>query len=148
MNTYEIMFLFDPTFGVNWEAVQGEIKRLMDRAHAEVIITRRLEERRLAFEIKGRKRGLYVLTYFNAPGGSISSLERDARLTESILRVLILRADGISEERMRAVTLGGIAQEPRPERSDDSGPRPARPETADDEPALVGTPTHSDDTET
>ena len=68
MNTYEGMFLFDPAVGAKAEAVQGEIDRLMSRAEAEVIATRPLEERRLAYEIKGRKRGMYVLTYLRARG--------------------------------------------------------------------------------
>lgn len=117
MNTYEGMFLFDPAVGAKAEAVQGEIDRLMSRAEAEVIATRPLEERRLAYEIKGRKRGMYVLTYFRARGDKITSLERDIRLSELVLRALIVRADGLSEERMQEVTLGS-GQEKRPQRFD------------------------------
>lgn len=111
MNTYEMMFIFDPTVGDNWEKVEGEIDRLMQRAEAEVIVTNKLDERRLAFEIEGRKRGLYVLTYFRANGEKITALERDARLSEMILRVLIIRADGISEEKMRSASLAGLASQ-------------------------------------
>ncbi len=114
MNTYEIMFLFDPTFGANWSAVETEIHRLMERASAQIIVTKRLEERRLAFEIKKRKRGLYVLTYFRTGPDRITGLDRDIRLSENILRALILRADGISEAKMHAATLSGVAQEARP----------------------------------
>jgi len=125
LNNYEIMFLFDPTAGANWETVENEISRLMERADAEIIVTKRLEERRLAYEIKGRKRGLYVLTYFKAIGDRIGGIERDARLSEIILRVLILRAEGISEEKMRNATLGGIAQ-------DHHSAKPDTPEEATD----------------
>lgn len=111
MNTYEIMFIFDPTVGDNWEKVEGEIDRLMQRAEAEIIVTNKLDERRLAYEIDGRKRGLYVLTYFRANGDKITALERDARLSEMILRVLIIRADGISEEKMRSASLAGLASQ-------------------------------------
>lgn len=111
MNTYEIMFIFDPAAGANWEAVEKEVERLMQRAEAEVILTRKLEERRLAYEIAGRKRGLYVLTYFKADGGRIAGLERDAQLSESILRILILRADHISNERMATIGFGTAKEE-------------------------------------
>ncbi len=120
MNTYEAMFLFDPAAGSSLEAVQTEVDRLMTRAEAEVIVTRRLEERRLTFEIDGRKRGLYVLTYFRAEGPKIGPLERDIRLSEPILRALILRADHVTEEVMHNVTLGGMALDKPPAKESDS----------------------------
>lgn len=120
MNTYEVLFLFDPTFGASWEAVETELNRLMSRAKAEVLLTKRLEDRRLTFEIKGRKRGLYVLTYFKSEGDRISGLERDIRISESILRALILRADELTEEQMRNATLGA-AYETRPSRDEPYG---------------------------
>ncbi len=120
MNTYEAMFLFDPAAGSSLEAVQTEVDRLMTRAEAEVIVTRRLEERRLAFEIDGRKRGLYVLTYFRAEGPKIGPLERDVRLSQSILRALILRADHVTEEVMHNVTLGGMALDKPPGKEPES----------------------------
>ena len=120
MNTYEAMFLFDPAAGSSLESVQAEVDRLMTRAEAEVIVTRRLEERRLAYEIDGRKRGLYVLTYFRAEGPKIGPLERDVRLSESILRALILRADHVTEEVMHNVTLGGMALDKPPAKESES----------------------------
>ncbi len=97
---YEAMFLFDPTFGANFEACEGEVKRLIDRAGGELLFCRKWEERRLAYRIQGRKRGVYVLTYFRAPGEKIVGFERDAQISENILRLLVLRADHITPELM------------------------------------------------
>ncbi len=137
MNTYEAMFIFDPAAASNLESVQAEVDRIMTRAEAEVIVTRRLEERRITFEIEGRKRGLYVLTYFRAEGPKIGPLERDVRLSESILRALILRADHVTEEVMHNVTLGGLAldkppsKEPEPsESTGDASAEPAKDATS------------------
>ncbi|MCH8967530.1 MAG: 30S ribosomal protein S6 [Planctomycetes bacterium] len=144
MNTYEAMFLFDPAAGSSLESVQAEVDRLMTRAEAEVIVTRRLEERRLAYEIDGRKRGLYVLTYFRAEGPKIGPLERDVRLSESILRALILRADHVTEEVMHNVTLGGMALDKPPAKESESdepaGDASAEP-TKDAEAATDAEPT-------
>lgn len=148
MNQYEIMFLFDPTFGTDWPAVEKEIDRLMQRAKAEIILTKRLEERKLAYEIEGRKRGLYVLTFFRAPSESISSLERDCRLSEMVLRVLILRVDGLTEERMRNATLAGVSQDSRPRGDDDRRERhPGRSEDYPDVPEHEMVGSSRDDTE-
>ena len=100
MNQYEAMFLFDPTFGNSFERCESEIRRLMERAEAEVLFCKKWDERRLAYKIKGRKRGVYVLTYFKAPTDKILGLERDARISEDILRLLVLRADGVTHEMM------------------------------------------------
>jgi small subunit ribosomal protein S6 len=100
LNLYEAMFLFDPTFAGSFENCENEIRRIMDRAEAQVVFLKKWEERRLAYKLKGRKRGVYVLTYFNAPPDKITGLERDARLSENILRVLVVRADGMTPELM------------------------------------------------
>ena len=108
MRQYEAMFLFDPTFGASWESCEAEIRRLLDRAGAELLFSKKWEERRLAYKIKGRKRGVYVLTYFNASPNRIVGLERDIRISECVLRALVVRAEGVTKEMMeQAVSLHG-----------------------------------------
>ena len=55
MKQYEAMFLFDPNFGASFENCEKEVRRLMDRAEAELLFCRTWDERRLAYRIKGRK---------------------------------------------------------------------------------------------
>jgi len=110
------MFLFDPTFGASFENCEAEVRRLMERAGAELLFCQKWDERRLAYRIQGRKRGVYVLTYFKAPSEKIASLERDVQLAENTLRVLVLRAEGVTTDAMeKALALGSE----RP--GDDSG---------------------------
>ena len=117
MNQYEAMFLFDPTFGNNVENCEAEIRRLMERAEAEILFCRKWDERRLAYRIKGCKRGVYMLVYFKAPSSKITPLERDAQLSEPILRLLVLRADGVTPEMMeRAVTKTQQPSDAKPEK--------------------------------
>ena len=130
MNQYEAMFLFDPTFGNSFEKCEAEIRRLMDRVQGEIIVCRKWDERRLAYRIKGRKRGVYVLVYFKAAPDRIVGLQRDAKLSENILRLLVLRADRLTRQDMEsafpsrgeepAKTSGepGKASEPAPEASE------------------------------
>jgi small subunit ribosomal protein S6 len=100
LNQYEAMFLFDPTFGSAFENCEAEIHRLLERAEAQVVFLRKWDERRLAYKIEGRKRGIYVLVYFKADAGKIAPLERDAQLAENILRLLVLRAEEVTPEMM------------------------------------------------
>lgn len=100
MKRYEGMFLFDNTATHQWSEMEAEVRRLCDRIQADLQACVKFDERKLAYEIKGRKRGTYVLTYFDAEPDRIGDLERDATLSELILRTLVLRADKISEERL------------------------------------------------
>ncbi len=103
MKRYEAMFLFDPAVTADWDAVQAELNRLFERAGARVIVATRWDERRLAYEVRGRKRGIYALTYFQADENKIADLQRDARLSEAVLRVLVLQADELSDEEMKEI---------------------------------------------
>lgn len=127
MNQYEAMFLFDPTFGASYENCESEIRRLMERAGAELLFCRKWDERRLAFKVAGRKRGVYVLTYFKAPTDRIGGLERDAQLSENVLRVLVLRADGLTLEAMeRACVIRSEEKAPEGSEGDFGGGRGRR----------------------
>ena len=133
MKTYEGMFLFDPTFASDLTAARTEIERILQRAEAELIVCKKWEERRLAYTIKGHKRGCYVLTYFKAPPDSIPAIERDTRLSEHILRLLILRADDITEEKMNAPVPAdqAVAPAPAPDKQEAGGKTPAPAQEAD-----------------
>ncbi len=98
MKVYEGMFLLDPALSSDWPAAEAEINRVLDRAEAKVIGMKNWEERRLAYPIGRHKRGLYALTYFQAPPESIPGLERDVQLGERILRAMFLRREAMGEE--------------------------------------------------
>ena len=99
---YEAMFLIGQAAAANLPDVIDHIKDIFHRAGAELIAMKKWDERRLAFEIKKQKRGLYILTYFRAQNTALPGIERDVNLSERILRVMILRADHLTEDEMRA----------------------------------------------
>ncbi len=100
MKRYEGMFLFDSSAARDWAAIEQEVHRLCNRIGAELLVCVKFDERKLAYEIRRRKRGTYVLTYFEAPEEKITDLERDAQLSELVLRALVLRADHVPEEKI------------------------------------------------
>ena len=102
---YEAMFLVDSAEAASdFEAVQSNIKRILERSDAEIAVMRKWDERRLAYEIQRKNRGTFILVYFNAETDKISSIERDVQLSEQVMRVLIIRADHISGEDMDKAT--------------------------------------------
>ena len=111
MRNYEGMFLFDPGMLTDWESVQKEVHRLLERAEAQVVACSRWDERRLAYEIKGRKRGIYALVYFKADPTKIVGIERDVNLSESALRCLIIKVEMTDDEMKEAASSSRIEQQ-------------------------------------
>ncbi|MFP4052788.1 MAG: 30S ribosomal protein S6 [Phycisphaerae bacterium] len=109
--TYEGMFLVDA--GVDFGTASEPVKTVLGRSEANLLSLKPWEERRLAYEIGGRKRGMYMLAYFEADPEKIVDIERDMKLNEDILRGLILRKEDLTEETINAET--PATQSPRRE---------------------------------
>jgi small subunit ribosomal protein S6 len=98
---YEGMFLVDSArAAADWDGIIETIKKIIERAKAEIVSIRKWDDRRLAYEIQHVGRGTYILTYFRADGQQIQGIEKAVQLSEKILRVLILNAEHMTEEDM------------------------------------------------
>lgn len=100
---YEGLFLMnigevgsDPAVSV------GIVVELLKRANAEIMAVSKWDERKMAYEIKGQKRGLYVLALFRCKGGNIANIDRDVNLTENVLRCLIIKAEHYGDVEIEA----------------------------------------------
>jgi small subunit ribosomal protein S6 len=92
LNTYECMFLLDPAKASgDAGSAATQVEAILTKNHAEVLASRQWDERRLAYPVKGHKKGLYYLTYFRSEGKNLVNIERDCALNETILRYLALR---------------------------------------------------------
>jgi small subunit ribosomal protein S6 len=89
------MFLVDSSLAAqDWDGILGTIEGILKRADAEIVTLRKWGDKRLAYEIDHKARGTYILSYFRADGGRIGDIEKDVRLSERIMRVLILSTEG------------------------------------------------------
>ena len=102
INAYEGLFLFPQTVGADLQGAVDHLREILAKADAQIISLRKWEERRLAYEIKGHKRGLYFLVYFRAARPTLIGIERSYNLSEKLLRFMIVRADNLTQEQMEA----------------------------------------------
>ena len=141
VNLYEGLFL------LNQQAVSADfagtidfVREVFKRAEAELLVLRKWDERKLAYEVKGQKRGVYLLAYFKARGTQIANIERDCNLSEQVLRCLIIRGDHIGEAELNAAKEGAdltleakLRSEPAPRKDEapavDAAAAPAAPGT-------------------
>ncbi len=93
------MFLVDSALAADdWDGINDTIKKMLEKAEAEIVSIRKWDERKLAYEICRKPRGTYILAYFKADGSKISQLERDVVLSEKIMRALILNAEQLTDK--------------------------------------------------
>jgi small subunit ribosomal protein S6 len=98
VNLYEGLFLLNQqAASADFAGCVEFIRQVFQRAEAELIVLRRWEERKLAFEVKGQKRGVFLLAYFKTRGTQIANIERDCNLSDQVLRALIIKADHIGD---------------------------------------------------
>lgn len=102
VQTYEGMFLFPQGAAGNLQAAVDHVMDILNKIEAEIITFSKWDERRLAYEIKGNKRGVYFLAFFKANPSRINEIERQCNLSEQILRSLVTRADYIPAEHIEA----------------------------------------------
>ena len=96
---YEGLFLVDSSEAASdWDGVISTIEKMLARGDADVVSIKKWDERRLAYEVNGKERGTYILTYFNGDPAKITGIERDVQLSERITRVMILRTDIMEQE--------------------------------------------------
>ena len=109
---YEVMFLIGQAQSGDLAGVISHIEEILNRAGGEVIAMKKWDERRLAYEIDGQKRGLYILAYVKMPGLSLANFERDCNLSEKILRTMTLRVEHMTMDEMKAADdRAGLATE-------------------------------------
>jgi small subunit ribosomal protein S6 len=88
------MFIVDPTISDDEiNTIQQRLGDLATSRGAEVKKIAPWERRRLAYEIKGKRDGIYMLAQLRAQPSIIVELERQLTVTETVLRHMVVRLD-------------------------------------------------------
>jgi small subunit ribosomal protein S6 len=150
VQAYEGLFLVDEGRAKdNLDDILNHIRELLERHGASVRKLEKWDSRRLAYEIEGKRRGTYLLAKFDTGAQRIAELKRDCRISNVILRALILREDkigtplAVAEDEQRARrrqrSEAREKQEPEAEAGGEPAAQPAEAkkaqEPAEEEPA-------------
>ena len=120
LKVYEGFFIFDPdVYARNPDEVSGQIAAAVEQFGGEVLLTRLWDDqRKMAYPIKGHRRGTYWLTYFRFDSLRVEELKRQFRLSTSVLRFIFLFVDPrlvdtlVEHARAGHLHAGTQAQEP------------------------------------
>lgn len=136
---YECMFLVDSSrFASDHEGVLNELTQMLEKAGATIVVSRPWQDGRLAYEIEGHRKGTHILFLFRMPGTGVNDLTRSVRLSDLVVRHLVIRH---SETMFEAMT-NALSPDAEIQRSlyDDEGRKaPVREEEeTEEEEAEVG----------
>ena len=94
LNVYEGLFILDSDqYARNPDEISAQVANIIEQFGGEVLHSRLWDERKLAYPIKGHRRGTYWLTYFRIDAQKIKELTRQFQLSNSVLRFLFLSVD-------------------------------------------------------
>jgi small subunit ribosomal protein S6 len=112
---YEGMFLFPGS--AEAEASIKRTRDIIEKHGGQVAVIKKWDERKLAYEIKKQKRGLFVIAHFTGPGAAIAPITRDVNLSDDVLRVLITDASHLTKEELERIEPQPVVIAPPQERS-------------------------------
>ena len=130
---YECMFIFDPNrYARDPGGVSAKVTELIEKVGGEVLASRLWNEQKMAYPIKGHRKGVYWLTYFRMESTNNSKLNREFQLYDNILRHLVVKIDPRLVDTLVAVARGEAVPEPEPvEQSEDTEAAPVEAATAE-----------------
>ena len=93
MNKYESVIIINPE--VEEESVKALITKFSDiiNSDGKVESVEELGRKKLAYDIKKFKEGNYVLFNFEAKPSLIAELERNYRITDEVIKFIVVRKD-------------------------------------------------------
>ena len=94
MRNYELAFIIRPT--VAEEGVTGvveQVTQFVKTANGEVTSVDVWGRRALAYAIDNHREGTYVLLHANMPPAGLTELERNLKLSEEIIRYLLVKVE-------------------------------------------------------
>jgi len=92
------MYLLDPELEEEGlEEKKERLKSIVESGQGEVQSIEEWGKKRLAYEIQGFNRGLYLLVEFTASSGDIDEISDKSNVEEGVIRYQIFRKENLAE---------------------------------------------------
>ena len=93
MNKYEIMFILKSNEEEAIKNQVSELKAIITDMKGEIVEEKEMGNRKLAYPIKKELNGYYYVMNVNANNQKDAEFDRKARISENVIRHLIIRLD-------------------------------------------------------
>ncbi|MEM7454695.1 MAG: 30S ribosomal protein S6 [Planctomycetota bacterium] len=130
-SVYECMFIFNANaYARNPAGAAKGIEDLVKNVDGEILASRLFDERKLAYPINGHRKGVYWLTYAKLDHSSLPKFNRAAKLSDIVLRHMVVKLDPRLVDTMVAVAQGKTPPGAEPEKTEDSPAEKEKPAEA------------------
>jgi small subunit ribosomal protein S6 len=94
MRKYETIFILDPDLeeGMAQSAIE-KIKGIITQGNGEILKVEDWGKRKLAYEVKKKSKGQYILIHFSGIPTLLSELERNFRVMDAVIKFQSVRLD-------------------------------------------------------
>jgi small subunit ribosomal protein S6 len=97
LRDYELMVVLDPNLeDTAIEALNTRIQGMITQRGGTIDNVESWGRKRLAYPIGRYRDGVYILSRFQLPPNAAAEIERALKLTESVIRHLLVRAEGLA----------------------------------------------------
>jgi small subunit ribosomal protein S6 len=90
LKNYELLYILHPDLEGSSDKVSEKVSNFIKKADGEVTNQEDWGKRKLAYKIAKNDFGVYVLVNFTLPSEKLPEIERDLRLSEEIIRFLVV----------------------------------------------------------
>ena len=93
MRKYELVIIVKILEEEALDKAITKVENLINNNGGNIEKTDRWGKRRLAYEVKDMMEGFYVVIYFNGQPATVKELDRVIKITDDILKFMIVKAD-------------------------------------------------------
>ena len=110
---YETMYILRPDLpDQEADAAIAKYQDFLVQQESEDITTQHRGRRRLAYDIKGHREGIYIQVNYTATPKTIESLEKSMRLADDVIRYMTIKLEPEAAEEVDAEAVIPDAEEP------------------------------------
>ncbi len=94
MRKYESIFILDPDLDeATGQSAVEKIKGIITQGNGEILKVEDWGKRKLAYKVKKKSKGHYILIHFSGTPALLSELERNYRVMDAVIKFQSVRLD-------------------------------------------------------
>ena len=101
---YEIIFIIKSTLADD-EVLKtiDKVRATVERGNGEIVLVENMGRKKLAYEVKKEKKGVYILMHFKGKGNLVFDIERTCRLEETIIKFITVLVNPLNVRSVKPI---------------------------------------------
>lgn len=93
MNKYESIIIVNPKLNEKQQnEIENKYKKIINK-NGNIISIENIGKKRLAYEVKKNKEGIYIEINFTSEASFIAELERQYKIDENVIKFIVIRKE-------------------------------------------------------